>query len=422
MFDSIMVRRTSPLSTEDHLDLGHLAEAMLFYRHVYLILTRQSMPQLIRQCGPELAVELVENTNLKGVRIDKDVAVPTLNAGTENERYGSPVTFKVVSAPGPISLPSETVRSSEEEILRLPDEAMIVKRFQEATGKDGKGRRLANRFLSKTGLLDFPAASLQESLSSDWLDGSFIRQALAVAIAELAPSYTLPSNIDVQLVQSGDGYYQFDSNLDWSAIRQASASPDYPLTGGLLLCCIANMRQNLYFSSQFSSSIAQDPMGEGLTRAKCVDLTAALDYQQAKIVGFQEVIVHGLTDIREAINSGSCSFREFLELLNEADSFRKWLDSQEPNADLIREYYRELNKKRVMKSPVVKHLRWLIPVTVGLSPVVPGAAAIVPDLSVVGPSLAAVLTAADQFVLERFAKGWKPEIFVDDKLRPFVSS
>ena len=96
-------------------------------------------------------------------------------------------------------------------------------------------------------------------------------------------------------------------------------------------------------------------------------------------------------------------------------------DVQTPDADLIREYFYEANKKRVVKSRSVKHLRWIVPVVVGLTPLVPEAATMVPDLGVAAPALAGALTTADQLVLSRFMRGWKPTIFVDDKLRPFVS-
>jgi hypothetical protein len=420
MFDSLMVRQTTPSGSADHLDLGHLAEAMLFYRDVHLVLTRGSIPQLIAQCGPDFAVELVENTNVDAIRIDVNLVIATVDQGTERERHWPPTGIKVTQPNDPLRLPADTVNSPDS-AMRLPDEAMVIKLFQQATGKTGKGRRMANRFLQKTRKYDLPVDVIHEATARDWQDGYFLGEAIAATIAELAPSYNLPSNIHIKLIRQEDGYYAFNTQLDWTAISTASLNRAAPLTAAQLLGHIANMRQDLHLSAQFASSIAQGPLGARLTRARCTDLTAALDNQQIKIAEFQEVVVGGLADIRQAINSGSCSFKNFLELLKDAEPLRKWLEAQTPDADLIESFFQEVNKRRLIKSPVVKNLRWIIPVIAGLTPLVPGSATVVPDPLVTGPSLATVLTAADQLVLSRFYGGWKPAIFVDDKLRPFVN-
>jgi hypothetical protein len=126
VFDSIMVRRAVPANNRGPLDLGHLAEAMLFYQHVQLVLTRFNMPQLIRQCGPDLAIELVENTNVDAIRIDVALVVTTIDQGAASERYWPPLGVKVAPPRRTIPLPPEGLQPSDE-TLRLPDEAMVIK-------------------------------------------------------------------------------------------------------------------------------------------------------------------------------------------------------------------------------------------------------------------------------------------------------
>jgi len=39
----------------------------------------------------------------------------------------------------------------------------------------------------------------------------------------------------------------------------------------------------------------------------------------------------------------------------------------------------------------------------------------------IGTSIGVALSAADQFLLDRLIKGWKPNQFIEDELRGFVS-
>jgi hypothetical protein len=89
MFDRIVIRRTVPLAATnafDWIDLGRLAESMLFYRKVDLVMSHGTFAQLLDKCGPQRLVELVEETNVSPSYIASDCAVQTLKIGA-NERY-----------------------------------------------------------------------------------------------------------------------------------------------------------------------------------------------------------------------------------------------------------------------------------------------------------------------------------------------
>jgi hypothetical protein len=177
---------------------------------------------------------------------------------------------------------------------------------------------------------------------------------------------------------------------------------------------IVDMREDLYLGATFAAGIAQDPLGAKLMQAKCAELTASMDTQQTKIDQFQEIVVRGLTDLRGSVNTGALPFGDFLRLLPDAEQFRSWLDNQTPDADLVRSYFAEATRRRVLDSMPVKELRWLVPVA-------PGFALFLPNAEVVAPSAAAALAAIDRFVVARFAEGWRPAIFIDTKLRPSVN-
>ncbi|MBK6015523.1 hypothetical protein [Streptomyces sp. MBT53] len=372
------------------LDLGRLAETMLYYRTVRLILTRHSVTQLVQQCGPDLALEIVSNTNIDAVFADRDLAVKNEGVGTAQERH-RPVSIKVMSE---------------------PDDEMVVRLFREATGKSGKGRRMANRFIGQTRSHSLPS-NLTDAAADDWQDDVFMRKAIIETVNAFAPGYTLPADLEARLVPQEDGYFMLKSNLDWTALReeyQAKSSAD-DLTPGHLLVSIVDMREDLYLGATFAAGIAQDSLGARLVQAKCADLAASVDAQQAKIDQFNEIVVRGLVDLRSAVNSGALPFGDFIRLLPDADKFRGWLDTHTPDADLVKSYAAEATKRRLLSSKPVKELRWLVPAAAGF-------ALFLPNAEVTAPAAAATLAAIDRFVVSRFTEGWRPAIFIDTKLRP----
>lgn len=130
MFDAVVVRRTTIVGSDYQLDLGRLAETMLFYGTVHLALTYSSVYELLRQCGPDIAIEIVANSNVNAVYVDRYLAVKSDGLGTADVRY-QPVTMTILG----------------DKQVQTPYDAVVVKLFQDALGKDGKGRRMARRFL-----------------------------------------------------------------------------------------------------------------------------------------------------------------------------------------------------------------------------------------------------------------------------------
>jgi hypothetical protein len=401
MFDAVVVRRTTVVGSDYPLDLGRLAEAMLFYRTVRLALTRGSVTQLLRQCGPDVALEIVSNPCIDAMYVSRDLGVLNEGVGTPHERH-RPCTIRLADS-----------SDGKPE----PHDVAIVRMFQDNIGKPGKGRRMARRFLEHVRSYQ-PSDEIIQVVRNDWQDSTFMREALKESISYLAPSYPTPPDLQVTIKHTDDDFFIVESDLDWPALQNVylDKSGTDKLTAGHLLVGILDMREDLQLSATFGAGIAQDPLGAALMRAKCADLTAALEIQQARIDQFQDIVVAGLADLRGVVNSGECSFSDVLGLIAEADHFRDWLDSQTPDSDLIKSYFDEVTKKRWIDSRPVKELRWLLPIAAGST-----FALHLPEAALIAPSSAGGLALADRFLVSRLASGWRPASFIDTKLRPFVS-
>jgi len=356
-------------------------------------MTWDDLGNLLRYCGPDLVLEVIDNSGVDAILVDGEVRVMMGRNSDLEERRILPI------GPPPHEL----------------DEARVVGAFQEFTGKTGKGRQMAHRFLARVRYYHLPA-DLSEAAGSDWQDTRFLRQSITEVLKEIAPSYTLPTDLEVTLIKQNHGAFTFKSNLDWSAIRRNAVrywrASDLNVSD--LLVWLIYVRESLHFGATFNAGVVQNLLGAKLMQVKCADLTASLDRQQAEIAQFHQVVVRGLSDVRGAVNSGALPFKDFLRILPSAEHFRSWLDTQTPDADLVKAYFEEATKGHVFSSPAVTELRWLLPTAAGF-------AFFFPHAEIVAPSIAGSLAAADRYIVSRFCEGWRPAIFVDTKLRPFVN-
>lgn len=83
MFNSVVARRTNPMNALAAIDLGRLAEGMIFYQKVHVVLTRTSLDQLLTSLGPDLTIELFEDGSLDALYLDSNFAVRNGGGGAQ---------------------------------------------------------------------------------------------------------------------------------------------------------------------------------------------------------------------------------------------------------------------------------------------------------------------------------------------------
>ena len=129
---------------------------------------------------------------------------------------------------------------------------------------------------------------------------------------------------------------------------------------------------------------------------------------------FQEVIFNDGQTIRAAINSGRKTFDEFLDLLERAESFKKWIVGVKPDQKLIAQYYREIKSESWLDKLPTKAVRFFV--FAGLGALVD---VVVP--TGLGTAGGLALGATDTFLLDKILKGWSPNQFVQNELENFVN-
>lgn len=413
MFESIMIRHTAPPGAESTVDLGHLAESMLFYGKVRLALTRGSVKDLVGKLGPDLAIELVENPCIDSVYLNASFGIRSEDVGTANARH-RPISLLIGAGP-----------SGTDESTFQPETHYDVVHdvFAQAIGSRRRANRKANRFINQLRSHE-PIEDIPSQAVEDWQREQYVRPAVAAVIAELAPTYTPPNDLRTELVPLADGWFRFDSNINWNALRAAhAAKTGAPSTLGPadLLTALVDVNEDLYLGAALDATLAQDRLGAQLLRIKCADLRRAADMQQTQIDQFQYLKVDSVHDIRTVINSGDRSFEEFLKVHGEAKPFRDWLDGQPPDANLVAAYSAETVTKHGFDKAPQRQLRWMLPTGGEVATAILHEADMMSRDVSAGTALAlAAIGLIDKFVIERYKHGWRPSSFIDDELRPFV--
>jgi hypothetical protein len=103
--------------------------------------------------------------------------------------------------------------------------------------------------------------------------------------------------------------------------------------------------------------------------------------------------------------AGIVTFEQALGIVDDAQRFRNWLSDVPPSADLIREYHEAVTRKTVLETFGGRAARFALinggGILAGVTSPVAGVAA----------SLG--LGMFDTFVLDRIARGWRPNAFID---------
>jgi hypothetical protein len=169
----------------------------------------------------------------------------------------------------------------------------------------------------------------------------------------------------------------------------------------------------MLFGTKYLGEVVIDPAVSSIVRLKCTELMQKRDTQVRELDLFQELYLSKARKLRECINSGERSFSEFLSLLEHAQKFKQWLGSRNPDQQLLQEYYETVTRDSWLNKLGTKSARWVI--TTGL-------AAVVEAFYPTGLAMAGAqgLSLIDATMLDRILSGWRPNHFVEQRLRPFV--
>ena len=386
MFDSIVIRNQRKISSKTPIDMDAFYEALLFYKRVTLIADKAMLSQLVLTCGHDFVLELVSDGFLQIEYLNSNTAIHTQNSGSANELH-SPILF---SSP----------------VLDLDNVAFEI--FQKSTGKSGKGRRFANKFLQKVTVADF-GDELIKNLTEDLADSDYVEKSVKYILENYTPEYPDISKLNF-LVNETQGELSVDTNIDFirlNKIYHTRISPEHSsLTPAYLLSHLFNTRGDIHFSSTHNSNISTDLVSSGIMEFKYSDLLQRQGVSFDKLNSFQNFVDVDTKKVRGVLESRNRSYDDFLVLLKKAGKMKSWLDSKDLDVNLIKEYHKAVIADSWVDKLPTKITRWTIFNGLGL---------------VFGGVAGLGISALDNFFIEKIIRGWKPSHFIAE-LNEFIDS
>lgn len=370
------------------IDLGALAEAALFYGDTQLVLSRASLWQLLDRIGAETLLELAKVEHIHPYYMTDVPAVHTEDTGSRDERH------RIVTVG----------------IHKASMESEVVEAFRARTSQSGRGRRLANQFLKECQPLKTPSGfthDAQEAIRNT----AVLNAVLPIMIKSALDLQALPQGLEWRAVATDDGHTRLETNGAWSDIRSrlaATQTTNLQLSTANFLVKLAEVSLDLRLAAELTSEISTSPFGAQLIAAKCHELATVNQEHAATLDTFQSVVLDG-RNVRAAINSGERTMAELMPILENSRKFRNWITGIEIQTDPLTAYWQEVTKDNWAAKQPMKTFRFCTLAAPGFLTANPYVTA-----------ATTVLSALDEFVLERVAKGWRPNQFIDDDLKPFV--
>lgn len=402
MFEKIVLRS---LGAGSAVTAGKLAEALLFYGSVQLVLDEQSVAGLVRAIGVGAFIDLLRRPDVSATYVDGMAST-----------ISNPVGPMTVHAYGFISLSdSEAPTADPKKPQKRKASAYdVLPRQLIRAGIDEKGAKklvLAMRSLVPVRPLGdkaFGNELISKLAFDDLADQDFLHRAVAAILRASLPERDVPSSFDLRVQDSDLGFYLF-GNLDFAVLESARRikSPDAtPLDAAQVLLGILNARVDLTLASHYGGDFATSPLSSELIRLRFDVMLERKRLHDRQIDEFHSIVLEDVPTLAESIDSGSRSFTEFLRLLDKSAKFKTWAGGVHPDKGVVAAYLGEATRQDWIQGGPAKVIRYVIGAALG-APSVPAAAG-------------AAWGLADSFGLDKMFGGWRPNHFVDKRLKPFV--
>ena len=389
MFDSICIRRQNLLGPP--IDLGFLAEAMIFYKEVHVVADPGMLTYLVRTLGPDSLKAALSDGLLKVSFLESLLGVQTITDTKGRQEH------RLVSIKSP--------KTSLEPYL----EAEVT----QLTGKRGKSRRKATgiaRLISK-----MPVAAVEAQASAiDFHDPDFCLAAAKAVLIHIAPGFQLPAAPFFRTNSNGELFtVETNINIPEASVLHRALIPDSePLTEARILIDIFNAGTDLRLAARLSSEMAVSPETSAIAQIRLSQVLYRSRVNEAELRGFQEWVFEDGRAISEAVNSRHRNFDDVLKVAAAARKFKEWIGTIPEDGNFRREYLRSVHELDWIDKLPPKSLRWILFTLAGallgcLPPPIGGIAVVASG-------------ATDTFLFDNLVKGWKPNQFVQGPLRSFV--
>lgn len=378
MFEKIILRRSAKGPA---LSAGDVAESLLYYQNIHLVLDHNSLSNLVSQIGTNHLLSLLRRPNVSAVYVEETLGTRTDHIGSFDQH-----SFVAFTLTGNQEIGQFKNRKQRLEFIiqRLGYNKKAAAQFVEQFRRLASIRKLTDDYFLPGGVIN--------AASQDLNDPDFVHEAIRHAITETSGSHPTPSAFKFDLVQQ-EGSFVVYTDLDFDVIKTGSRpvlnKPTVAQLTNEILMARADLALAAHYGGEFytanvTSKIIQLRHGEILKRA---------GISNHELDQFHNIVLSECRTLREVIDSGERSFDDFLRLLDKSQKFRDWAQSVGPDEKLVSAYFKEVSAEGWIQKLPTKVLRYV---------------------------LGSIVGAADALILEKILGSWRPSHFIDNRLGPFL--
>ena len=385
MFDSITIHYIP----KQH-SIGKLAECLLFYDEVNIILRPNSLAHLLQNIG----INELDDLRAFGLKIyiatDYFAAMP-IGSGTRIMLLQTPHTdmhYRMIE--------------------------MAMKEYFQTDVIAGKVRRRIIRYKDITQAFNFPKEALAE-LTNSTLYCNFYKKVLYKEFDELGIEELYLSNSIDYTFENSNNCYLLKSNLNINELnalaKRKGLEYEFNFSQQGFLLSLVSAFSDMIIAANKNSDLLTSTSCSLILSQKLSDIIQKTNKNLNSVSAFQRIILPESKDIETIINSKEKPFYDFIKLLEKAQEFKKWKKEIPEEKNFIEEYTKAISKNSTwIERLPIKIMRFIIFESLGAT------------LDMLGSNgLASLgLSSFDSFIIDKLIKRWKPNQFISNNLRKFL--
>jgi hypothetical protein len=377
MFKTVLIKSGSN-SSERFLSIPDIVDMMFYYGEVHVVVSQFELKQLINVFGEDVLYELLTTKRLIMHPCDQHIGA------AQQGGFDSVGLFK------------HNFKSKEE----------LLMNFHKVVSDDPKeNRRFADRFSKVLDVYSYPN-SINDSLYQDVENADLLSRTTQVFVKQYYPEYRGINEIEVKAIPASKAFmsfYRIEGNLRIDEMNKLHKSLGYVgnFAYSTILMALGETNTDCFLASELNAEMITNQRWSEVYKLRMNECIQKAEQSKQNINHFTEMVSNEYLSPGQSFESGIISSVELLKDLNSRDSvkFREWLMGLPDGQPITSELYKEIQGQNSNK-PWVKLARSFTQLIGG----------------VINPIVGGGLTFLDGFVGDKIVNGWKPTIFVSNKL------
>lgn len=260
MFEKIVLRRADDAES---VTPGQIAEAMLFYQNVHLILDRGTFSTLLKSIGIEVLMSLLQRPGFTAAYCEEEMITRTHN-------YGGFTAYTI----------DAMMLVGHDSVGTLPNtEARVAYLIELAGAGKRESRRFAHKVLERVPVRRlsgnvYVQGGVPAAARADLANTHYTREAVRTVLAMIPGGHLPPPDFKLDIIDTDLGFHAFN-NLDLDSInarRAAMTPPLEPITMAYAFAHMAAARADLAFAAHYGGDFFTSNVASKLIELRHADM------------------------------------------------------------------------------------------------------------------------------------------------------